>query len=153
MKKTTRIYHGGAANSGSGGSGYPPAPDRLLDQAGAVLLQGITNVVHLLTGQQIEADTDMIIDVAADLMAFVVGDIYASGVQVELDASDQIYLYAAADLTLAVANGSNFEFDFAGTNTMWMIPTMKSGINQVAASAIAGEIYHRTTDNALCRGV
>jgi|WetSurMetagenome_2_1015567.scaffolds.fasta_scaffold20458_5 hypothetical protein len=59
MSFISKIFHGG--NIGGQGS-WPSgggASDKLLDQLGNVLLQGISNVVHLLTGKSIEVNTDL----------------------------------------------------------------------------------------------
>jgi hypothetical protein len=152
-KKTTRIYHGGPANSGSGGSGYSPPSDRLLDQLGAVLLQGITNVVHLKTGKTITADLDLEIDVVRDFFVYVAGDIFYSADTVEIDATDQNYIYGGVQVVLATDPNGTIEINLTAGNQRFMVNGIRRGATQAAAGAITDEIYYNTALDKLTIGL
>ena len=149
-KRSTRVYHGGPANTGSGGSGYPSPADRLLDELGAVLLQGISDVVHLKAGKTIEVD--------ADLFAYIVGSTI-------LLSEGNVDFSSVANMTVYSQTGNA---TFEGVNTLVRatnvlelnggtlgihLTGVKSGISQAAAGALAGELWYDTTASVYRCGV
>ncbi len=60
------VYHGGCANTGSGGSGYPML-DRLLNGVGTILLQGIGSNVQVKTGIVFDAVTNLVFQAVTDV--------------------------------------------------------------------------------------
>jgi hypothetical protein len=157
-RRTTRTYHGGAANSGSGGSGHPSPFDRLIDQLGNVLLQGITNVVHLLTGKTITADQDLQINVVRNMIVAAVNANIASTNISEISgfhtnilagtptSGGNLLLSGYADVGVVcsvgpvsiVAGGDKINLiAIAGV----FIPVIKAGATQAAAGAAADEVW------------
>lgn len=148
-KRTTRIYHGGPANTGSGGSGYPSPSDRLLDQLAAVLLQGISDVVHLLPGKSIEVD--------ADLFTYVVGTtIILSNGAVDFSSEVDMTIYSSGNSSFAGIN-THIEainvLELEGGLLGIHLTGVKSGISQAAAGALAGELWLDTTVSVYKCGV
>ena len=164
-KGTTRIYHGGPANTGSGGSGYSAPSDRLLDQLGSILMQGISNVVHLITGKTITADQDMNITVVRDFemnVARYFDIISLQDAVIDLRTSlDQIVgeyydLDVATDLNIDVGQdrflliGRDSSITITGR---YQINGLKSGATQAAAGAILDELWVTAGHGTLPDGV
>lgn len=76
--RQTRIYHGGPANTGSGGSAYPALFDRLVDELSALLLQGVSGDVNVQSGVEFNALLDLVFNVAQYFFLNVVSDAFCT---------------------------------------------------------------------------
>jgi hypothetical protein len=131
---------------------------KLYDQLSNLLIEGISNVIHILSGKTITADNDLGLEVTNSLYISVTKDIYASCDCIEIDANDQIYLYAINEIVLAIENNGNLQLTLGGTGSTLIITGLKSGSNQLNAGATENEVYRSTLADAngnypLCIGI
>lgn len=140
-KRNVRVYHGGPANTGSGGSGYTLF-DRLLDGVGNVLLQGIALVVRIKSGVSIQADVNIMIQA----VTAVNGDatmqanrnvVLSSGSLTRVSSGNTASIYGVVATTIGLAG--------LGKTYMLNIPGAAS---QAAGGIVATQVW-RTQGHAL----
>jgi hypothetical protein len=132
--------------------------DKLYDELGNLLIQGISNVIHLLTGKTITVDSSLTLNVNDSLDVIATTDLYGSCDCIEIDAVDQQYYYAGNEIVLAIENNGNLQFTLGGIGSTLKITNLKSGSTQVNAGAVENEVYRSTLTDAngnypLCIGV
>jgi hypothetical protein len=132
--------------------------DKLYDELGNLLIQGISNVIHLLTGKTITVDSSLTLNVNDSLDVIATTDLYGSCDCIEIDAVDQQYYYAGNEIVLVIENNGNLQFTLGGIGSTLKITNLKSGSTQVNAGAVENEVYRSTLTDAngnypLCIGV
>ncbi len=136
-KKIVRIYHGGAANNGSGGSGYIQF-NRFYDQAGNLLLEGrrtTYSFIEIKTDAYFEAVTDFDLETAQDL-------IYRVGRDYDVDITNDSNVDIGNDSNLDIGNDYNITTAAGAINQ-----TAETDLNLTAnngdvniAAAVSGQV-------------
>ena len=136
-----RIFHGGRA--GKGAVGFSNPPDRLVDNAGLLLLLGQSGEL----------------DVSAPFI-YASGDVIAlSDGYIDISANGNITIYSSGSGSVTF-EGVNAKIKSTSGNVTIetvtgriMVSGIKSGATQGAAGAIANELWHCTTDHTIRIGI
>ncbi len=151
----SKVYHGGAANCGSGGAGFLPM-DRIVDPAGTIIVQSqIPTTLY--------AAADYTLNVDGEFNQTVVGDTYITGngvggvgvdggIYISSNNSDvAISALAAGARAALVANIINIEASGAGRQIF--LKGIKNGATQAGCGAVADEIWRTQGHASLPNGV
>ena len=133
-KRSTRVYHGGPANTSSGGAGFN-LMTKLFGLTGTILLQSVAgDIIDAPVDLNINCDAGCNFGLNSWLSMAVIGTTFVLLVG---DADIQI-----GNCTITIGAGSRFK-----------ISGVKSGATQVAAGAQANEIWRTQAHASLPNGV